>query len=178
MKVYIIQMETLRICHPLSQLVKTTGPTPQPLKVNGETFMIPAGTSVHCSLPALHSHPKYWGPDPLAWNPKQHISFADYKDTDSFEAEVLAADTSEHFMPWAWGQRVCPGKRFSQVELVAVLAGLFRDWRVEVVPERGETLEQAQKRAWASSLKIDHEGHMLHEIVNPQSVGLMWVKRD
>ena len=139
--------------------------------------MIPAGTSVHCSIPALHSHPKYWGPDPLAWNPKQHISVSN-NETDVFAAEVLAADTSEHFMPWAWGQRVCPGKRFSQVELVAVLAALFREWRVEVVPEQGETLEQAQKRAWASSLKVDHQGHMLHEMVNPQSVGLRWVKRE
>ena len=175
---HIAKMESLRICHPLSQLVKTTGPTPQPLKVNGTTYMIPAGTSVHFSLPALHSHPKYWCPDPLAWNPKQHISDSNHKDADSFEAEVLAADTSEHFMPWAWGQRVCPGKRFSQVELVAALAALFRDWRVDIVPEQGETLEKARKRVWASSLKVDHEGHMLHEMVNPQSVGLVWVKRD
>jgi cytochrome P450 len=170
-------METLRICHPLSQLVKTTGPTAQPLKFNGETYIIPAGTSVHCSLPALHSHPKYWGPNPLTWNPKQHLSISDSKKSDSFEGEILAPDTSDHFMPWAWGQRVCPGKRFSQVELVAVLAALFRDWKVEVVPEQGETSEQARARAWSSSLKVDHEGHMLHEMVNPQSVGLQWVKR-
>jgi cytochrome P450 len=169
-------MESLRICHPLSQLVKTTGPTPQPLKVNGETHIIPAGTSVHCSLPALHAHPKYWGPDPLAWNPQQHIGVSAKKGTDSFENEVLASDTSEHFMPWAWGQRVCPGKRFSQVELVAVLATLFRNWRVEIVPEGQETLEQARKRGWASSLKVDHQDHMLHEMVNPESVGLVWVK--
>ncbi|KAH7390652.1 cytochrome P450 monooxygenase-like protein [Pyrenochaeta sp. MPI-SDFR-AT-0127] len=172
-----VVMELLRICHPLSQLVKTTGATPQPLKFNGETYIIPAGTSVHCSLPALHSHPKYWGPDPLAWNPEQHISISNHTNTDSFEAEVLASDTSKHFMPWAWGQRVCPGKRFSQVELVAVLAALFRDWRVEIVPEPRETLKQAQNRAWTSSLVVDHEGHMLHEMVNPQSVGLVWLKR-
>lgn len=170
-------MESLRICHPLSQLVKTTGPTPQPLKFNGETYIIPAETSVHCSLPALHSHPKYWGTDPLVWNPKQHISVSHEQNTDLFGAEVLNADTSEHFMPWAWGQRVCPGKRFSQVELVAVLAALFRDWRVEVVSEQGELLEQAQKRAWKTSLRVDHEGHMLHEMVNPQNVGLRWLRR-
>lgn len=170
-------METLRICHPLSQLVKTTGSSPQPLTVNGKMYMIPAGTSIHCSLPALHSHPKYWGPNPLAWNPEQHISVSSNDGKRSFETEVLAADTSEHFMPWAWGQRVCPGKRFSQVELVAVLAALFRDWRVEIMPEKEETLEQAQKRAWVNSLKVDHEGHMLHEMVNPRGVGLMWVKR-
>ncbi|RYN31329.1 hypothetical protein AA0112_g6654 [Alternaria arborescens] len=52
-------METLRICHPLSQLVKTTGSNFQPLKYNGETYIIPAGTSVRCSIPALHALPKY-----------------------------------------------------------------------------------------------------------------------
>ncbi|KAJ4374838.1 hypothetical protein N0V83_001916 [Neocucurbitaria cava] len=171
-------MESLRICHPLSQLVKTTGPTPQPLNFNGRTYIIPEGTSVHCSLPALHSHPKYWGPDPLSWNPQRHITDLNRLNKSTFEDEVLAADTSEHFMPWAWGQRVCPGKRFSQVELVAVLASLFRDWKVDIVPEQGETLEQARARAWVSSLKVDHQGHMLHEMVNPQGVGLVWVKRD
>jgi cytochrome P450 len=170
-------METLRLCHPLSQLVKTTGPTPQPLRFNGETYIIPAGTSVHCSLPALHTHPKYWGPDALAWNPKQHISVSSENGTNPFDEEVLASDTSERFMPWAWGQRVCPGKRFSQVELVAVLAGLFRNWRVKIVPKENETPEQAQARVWASSLKVDHENHMLHEMVNPENVGLVWVKR-
>jgi hypothetical protein len=54
---------------------------------------------------------------------------------------------------------------------------LFRDWRVKIVPEGQETPEQACKRVWASSLKVDHEGHMLHEMVNPESVGLVWVKR-
>lgn len=170
-------METLRVTHPLSQLVKTTNNTPQPLKFGDVTYMIPAGTSVHCSLPALHAHPRYWGPTPLTWNPRQHISTATTAPhSNSFEAEALAADTSDHFIPWAWGQRVCPGKRFSQVELVAALASLFKNWRVQPEPNKGETMNQARKRVWATSLLTDHQGHMLHEMVNPESVGLKWVK--
>jgi hypothetical protein len=115
----------------------------------------------------------------LAWNPGQHISVSNPTgtETDVFESEVLAPDTSEHYLAWAWGQRACPGKRFSQVELVAVLAALLRDWKVEVVLESGETEEEARKRAWECSLKVDHEGHMLHEMVDPESVGLRWVER-
>lgn len=167
-------MESLRLCHPLALLVKTTGDTPQPLNVNGNTYIIPAGTSVHCSLPALHAHPRYWGPDALTWNPQRFIANSS---KNSFEAETLAADTSEHFMPWAWGQRVCPGKRFSQVELVAALAVLFRDWKVDVEPRNGETKKQARTRAWESSLMVDHEGHMLHEMLDPESVGLRWTRK-
>jgi hypothetical protein len=117
----------------------------------------------------------------MAWNPQRFIDKAGPKVTPTsedsiqpFANEILAADTSEHFMPWAWGQRVCPGKRFSQVELVAVLVTLFKDWRVEPVLEKGETLEQAQDRIWKASLVVDHEGHMLHEMVNPEAVGLRW----
>jgi hypothetical protein len=79
-------------------------------------------------------------------------------------------------MPWAWGQRVCPGKRFSQVELVATLAVLFKEWRVEVQPESGETAEEARERAFRTSMVVDHEGHMLHEMVKLETVGLRWMK--
>ena len=164
--------------------MKTTGSTSQPLKINGEMYTIPAGTSIHCSLPALHTHPEYWGANALAWNPHRFINTSSPQtdgassiSTPVFESEVLAAETSEHFMPFAWGQRVCPGKKFAQVELVGVLAVLFRDWRVQPEPREGETLEQARARAWRSSLVVDHEGHMLHEMLNPEDVGLRWVRR-
>lgn len=172
------QMESLRVTHPLSQLAKTTRSRPQPITYKGTEYLIPAGASVHCSIPAFHAHPKYWGPNPMAWNPRRFINVSEKKSNGtSFEAEEIAADTSEHFMPWPWGQRVCPGKKFSQVELVAALVTLFREWRVEVVPNQGETNEQARKRAWEASLVTDHQGRMLHEMYNPESVGLTWVKK-
>ncbi|TGO28184.1 hypothetical protein BPAE_0031g00500 [Botrytis paeoniae] len=178
-----VTFETLRICHPISQLVKTTGPQEITLEVNGQIYVLPPHTTVHCSIPALHAHPKYWGSNPLAWNPSRFISISststptESPNTQDFDKEKVEADTSNHFMPFAWGQRVCPGKKFAQVELVAVLAALFRDWRVEVVPKDEETGEQARERAWKSSLVVDHERHMLHEMLDPESVGLRWIRR-
>ncbi|CAG8978523.1 hypothetical protein HYALB_00010066 [Hymenoscyphus albidus] len=155
--------------------VVTTGSNPAPLKVNGTVFTIPADTPVHCSLPALHTLPKYWGPNPLKWNPNRFISLKSSESTplgQGFANETLAADTSEYFMPFAWGQRVYPGKRFAQVELVAALAVLFKDWRIRPDLGTGETDEQARKRIWETSLITDHEGHMLHEMLEPEKVGL------
>jgi hypothetical protein len=104
------QYETIRICHPLSLLVKTTGANTQSIKFQNNTYTLPAETAVHCSLPALYSHPKYWGSGPLGWNPKNFIiPFPSATNSSPFETETLTADTSEHFMPWAWSQRVCPG---------------------------------------------------------------------
>ena len=49
-------------------------------------------------------------------------------------------------MPWAAGPRVCPGRKFAQVEFVAVIATLFRRHRVRPVPLASETPSQAQAR--------------------------------
>lgn len=47
------------------------------------------------------------------------------------EDEVLLSDKFLEFFGWAYGQRVCLGKRLSQVELVAALAVLFRNHCVD-----------------------------------------------
>jgi hypothetical protein len=72
---------------------------------------------------------------------------------------------------------VYPGKRFLQVKKVALSAVLLWDLRVEVVPDSGKTKHEEAKRACMTSLKADNEGHMLHEMIDPESVGLRWVKR-
>ncbi|KAF7905024.1 uncharacterized protein EAF01_005546 [Botrytis porri] len=148
--------ETLRICHPLSQLVKTTGSQEISLAVDGKIYLLPPHTTVLTSFTSA---------------PVENPS------TQDFDKEKIEADTSHHFMPFAWGQRVYPGKKFAQVELVAVLAVLFKDWRVEIIPNDGETGKQARERAWKSSLAVDHERHMLHVMFDPESVGLRWVRR-
>ena len=40
-----------------------------------------------------------------------------------------------------------------------------------------ETLHEARQRVWKASMVVDHEAHMLHEMVNPESVGLRWVRK-
>ena len=50
------------------------------------------------------------------------------------------------FLPWSDGARVCPGKKFAQVEFVALTVALFQDRRVEPMPEAGESVEAARKR--------------------------------
>lgn len=49
-------------------------------------------------------------------------------------------------MPWSEGDRACPGKRFAQVELTGAVSALFADYKVEPVPEKGESMETARKR--------------------------------
>jgi cytochrome P450 len=171
------QMESIRLNHPLGQLVKTTAQYSQSLKVGSKVYTIPAGTAIHLSLSALHTHPRYWGEDGMKWNPKRFISIPAGA-PDTLENEVLVADTSDHFLPWAYGQRVCPGKRFSQVELVAALAMLFHEHSIQPEPQSGETLEEARARVFKASLQVEHEGKILNEMSDPQSTCLKWSKHN
>jgi cytochrome P450 len=172
-----MQMESLRINHPLGQLVKQTGEFSQPLKIGSRIIAIPPGTAIHLSLAAMHPHPQYWGEDSLKWNPSRFISTPTGQEW-SFESEVLSPDTQEHFLPWATGQRVCPGKKFSQVELVATLAYIFRDYAVQPQPRAGESMDNARKRIYQTGMEIEHEGTVLHEIRHPETIALTWAKRE
>ncbi|KAF2792266.1 cytochrome P450 monooxygenase-like protein [Melanomma pulvis-pyrius CBS 109.77] len=161
--------ETLRLCHPLSQIVKTTGNQARSISLDGKSYLIPAHTSIEINLPALQTHPRYWGSDSLTWNPKRFISGS------SMETEVLPPDTTDVFFPWAFGKNVCPGKRFSQVELVAVMVVLFRDHGVEPVPENGETVDQARMKTGV--IAQDIEQRLLHEMRQPERVAVRWFER-
>ncbi|KAH7379437.1 cytochrome P450 monooxygenase-like protein [Phaeosphaeria sp. MPI-PUGE-AT-0046c] len=170
-----VVMESLRFNHPLGQLVKGTGTLSQTLNLGGRSITLPPGTAIHLSLAAMHTHPDYWGDDSMVWNPQRFISKSQDGRND-IEAEILAPDTQEHFLPWATGQRVCPGKKFSQVELVAVLAYIFRGYTVHPEPRRGESMQQARKRIFQTSLVIEHEGTILHEMRHPKSISLTWAR--
>jgi len=125
----------------------------------------------------MNVNPDYWGPEAMTWNPKRFISTALGADS-AMENEILAPDTQPHFLPWATGQRVCPGKKFSQVELVACLAVLFRKHKVQPLPRKGESMDAARKRVFDIGNEVDTERRILHEIKHVDSIFLTWSDRD
>ena len=93
------------------------------------------------------------------------------------DSEHLWTPPRGSFLPWAEGDRVCPGKKFSAVELVGALTALFaRGWRVEVVREEGETEEQARGRC--REVIRDSGLKLLIEMLHPERVGLRWVRKE
>jgi len=49
-------------------------------------------------------------------------------------------------MAWSYRPRVCPWKKFSQVEYVAVLATILRSHRIKPAIKGGETFHQVKHR--------------------------------
>jgi cytochrome P450 len=103
-------------------------------------MIIPANTNTSPSLLAVHTHPQYW-PDPLVWKPSRWIASANKGQ------ESLVTPARSTYFPWSDGPQNCPGRKFSEVEFVAVLAALMREHVLQIVSEGVESEEQARLRA-------------------------------
>ncbi len=110
----------------------------------------------------------------MSWDPARFITLDDTKNGKGIKLEQLRVFPEGVYIPWSHGERICPGKRFSQVELAAVLAVLFRKHGVEAVPEMGESNMDAKERAKMVSLDIQMT--LLNEMYKPERVGLRWVE--
>jgi len=68
----------------------------------------------------------------------------------------------------------CIGRKFSQVEFVAVIGSLFYNHRVEVRTNPGETPKQAQIRAHNCLENVEYKPTKKMRI--PESIALQWTK--
>ena len=168
-----VLMETIRLYTPVP-IAKSTGKEARPLRVGDKTIVVPGNTLVIPHHVAIHTHPKYWGSDTLEWKPSRWIEST--SDSDSFDKETITTPRKGSFIAWSEGLRICPGKKFSQVEFVASMAAVFRDWYVEPLLEEGESLEVARKRV----LKLVEEDTgqvLLLQMLHPGRAPLVWKRR-
>lgn len=116
--------------------------------------MIPKNTMIIPNYSALHTHPRYWGENSLEFEPSRWITTDPTPNGDmsnlhaAYHAEKFKEmpKTNNPFVGWSGGARNCPGRKFSQVEFVGVLVGLFRDFRVRPIPKTGEDDAMARAR--------------------------------
>lgn len=148
---------------------RTTESQPQNLSIDGKVYVIPPDTALTISQAALHSLPENWGSDSLVWRPDRWLESASKGELGE---EELITPPPGVFLPWISGPRVCPGKKFAQVEFVAIMASLFKGYRARVLPSVGETQENARRRARKeiddSCLKITLS------IKHPEKIRLVW----
>lgn len=138
--------------------------------------MIPANTEVNINIRSLSTDPGLWGSDSLIWRPERWIMSPRSQSSDSDE-ESLVEQQAGVFVPWAEGPRNCPGKKFAQVEFVAVMAILFRKHRVRPVLEEGETPEDGRKRVMQMANDSALTAITL-QMRNPKKVSLEWFRKD
>jgi cytochrome P450 len=158
----VLQLETLRLYGPVVSIPRYTAGSFQRLNVQGKEYLIPPNTDVILNSAGLNALPSYWGADSLVWRPGRWLD----------EKEEVTQPPPGMYNSWTAGPRVCPGKKFSQVEFVAVLARLFQKGKVTPKLEVGEKQDDAFKRTRniVADSVVDVTLHMTH----PEKVRLVW----
>lgn len=152
-----VMNEELRLIPPVIGIPKSTPPgQPQGLNLNGKRVTVPAGCMVTLNTAALHRNPKYWphtsDEDLLEFRPERWLldptkssnntddnAYAEEEGLD-FDGPDKRPDTAASlyrppkgaYIPFSDGYRSCLGRRFAQVEILAVLAVIFKTWSVEL----------------------------------------------
>jgi cytochrome P450 len=144
--------------------------TPQTLTVQGVDLQLPAKCEVTLNLISLHTDPKSWGPDALTWKPARFIE-------SSGDEETLITPSDGSFQPWASGPRVCPGRKFAQVEFVATISTLFKNHRLRAESLAGESFEQTRKRVLDVVEDSDVGFSPTLKMRHPEKIGLIWEKK-
>lgn len=172
---FAVLLEVLRLYNPLPGIIKSTGDTSQDLRVtNNKTITVPAHARVVLHTDAIHTHPMYWGSDSLEWRPQRWIACSSEK-TPRIEDESLIVPPQGTYAPWSGGPRVCPGKKFGQVEFVAIMATFFKEHRVEPVPRDHESIQCARARTLAA---VKDSGMiLLLQMLKPETIGVRWTKK-
>ena len=168
-----VLLETLRVYPPIMALPKLTSHRAQTLRVGGQILTIPPGISTIPYLLAIQTHPKYWS-DAYAWLPSRwilHPAAASPPSMNQINNEELLVPERGTYFPWSDGPQNCPGKKFAEVEAVAVLASLFRTHRLHVKREAGESQDAARQRAIDCTNDVNME--MLLRMANTDRVKLI-----
>jgi hypothetical protein len=70
---------------------------------------------------------------------------------------------------------VCPGKKFSQVEFVAVISTLLKDYRLKPLARGGET--EAEASSTLLAVVEDSFNVITPKMRRPEDAGVVFVKR-
>ena len=150
-----VMNEQLRLIPPVVGIPKCTR-SPQGLQFNGEHVTVPGNTYISLHTVATHRNPKYWPhtseEDLLDFRPERWLLDPQKTNTnteaDTYEKEEgldfdgpdKRPDTAASlyrpargaYLPFSEGYRSCLGRRFAQVEILAVLAVIFKHYSVEL----------------------------------------------
>ncbi|KAK7453323.1 hypothetical protein VKT23_012002 [Stygiomarasmius scandens] len=130
--------ETLRLFPPATMVPKKSGEDTSITTTNesGDTLIVPVpeGTQIVLHPPGVHYHPGYWQ-DPSTFNPDRFMPDSPWP--------------RDAFVPFSAGSRSCIGRRFSEIESVALISSLISRYEISVKEEeeyRKETFEERKRR--------------------------------
>jgi cytochrome P450 len=166
--------ETLRMTPAVVEIPKKVPPKQeQVITIDGNSYLIPRSTIISLVAVSIHRNPRYWpgrpsqihdGEDDINdWVPERW--YRTNKNTaKSTESEVISPenddfggykgpDTSSQlfrpergsYIPFSDGPRSCLGRRIAQVEIIAALAVICRDYSLELAVDEWANDEEIER---------------------------------
>ncbi|KAJ4356728.1 uncharacterized protein N0V89_004764 [Didymosphaeria variabile] len=166
-----VMYETLRLATPAPMLIRSpTEPSELPIitKDGPKSITVTPGIVVGGHFYGGHLSSR-WGPSADLFGPKRFVSQSASGD------EALVIPEGPVYSPWLLGTRNCPGKKFSQVEFVALIAQILSEWRIEVATAGQST--QAAREKLLYMLLNDKYFNISTHLLNPEAVGVRFVRR-
>lgn len=136
-------------------------------------MVVPAGTYVSTNVYGVNSDPRWWGAESLEWNPKRWINI----DPKTGQETIAQPPMGVPFLAWSVGPRICPGKKFSQVEFVAVIATLLKSYRVKPLIIEGKMKTERQARDALLEVVNDSLNIITPKMRRPEDAGVMFISR-
>jgi cytochrome P450 len=155
-----VMNEELRLIPPVTGIPKfCDAAAPQGLRVGDKHITVPGGCYVTLNTIATHLNPKYWPhtseedlaefrPERWLLDPSKTSSAKTSAEDEGYQVEEgmefdqtdkrpdtapsLFRPAKGAYLPFSDGYRSCLGRRFAQVEILAVLAVIFKTWTVEL----------------------------------------------
>ncbi|KAK4536776.1 hypothetical protein CDCA_CDCA09G2801 [Cyanidium caldarium] len=143
--------EALRL-HPI-KAAGTFRQLEQTVRLPGSAYVLTRGTGVLIPPYVLHREPQHW-PEPEAFRPER------------FTREATARRHPLAYQAFSGGPRNCIGQPMAVHESLAVLAALYRHYRVELACAPGEVAE-FHDLSLKPQVKADAERGILEESVLP-----------
>ncbi|KAG7093329.1 hypothetical protein E1B28_007009 [Marasmius oreades] len=134
--------ETLRMFPPVTWIPKvcaedTVLSAPSVDGTRMESVPVPRGTHVIVDVVGLHYNPRHWE-DPTEFRPSRFIR----------------EWPKDAFIPFSAGSHACIGRKFFEVEAIAILVMLIRKYEIEIPTKSGETYEEKKARVLATTTAI------------------------
>ncbi|KAL6250068.1 hypothetical protein RBB50_002369 [Rhinocladiella similis] len=172
-RVLAVMYETLRLWGPATDVARWASSNDEILRINGEETVIPKRMYVSTNLYGIHSDPRWWGDDSLEWRPQRWVQV----DPKTGKESIAPPPKGAAYLAWSAGPRVCPGRKFSQVEFVAVVSTILRRYRLDpmIIEGKMRTKEEARE---ALLKEIGDSGYVVTpRFRNPESAGVVFVER-
>ncbi|KAF3934817.1 hypothetical protein ABW19_dt0200219 [Dactylella cylindrospora] len=173
-----VMHEELRVVPPVINIPKQVSDhQDQVVMINGKRTVWPKGAVVNFSAYALHRNPKYWpsvgsskvtGKSndlddfvPERWlantgndGEKQAMTGKDAENDPSESRDHLYHPPRGSYIPFSDGARSCLGKRFAQVEIMILLAMIFKKYSVELAVDDVADDEAVAKMSDAQRIEV------------------------